>query len=270
MIEKTVILLAIGLLTGTITAISAGSGVMVVVPLLVVILGYNMHAAIGTSLLVDVIASINVAYNYYRYGRIELRSGIWLALGAIVGAQAGSHLASLIPQEGLQGGFSVFTILSGLSFFYRAFGKRKLTLGKLKFKNNKTQTLVTIAIGLYIGLSTGIFGTCGGATILMVLIYVMDFPIHTAIGTATALMAISAASGVVGYTLQGHIPWLDGVIIGLAAMASGALFSKVANRASEKMLNAAVGVIFIGIGIAIFFVEAGTASVLNTMQTFMK
>jgi uncharacterized membrane protein YfcA len=157
-----------------------------------------------------------------------------------------------------------------LSFFYRAFGKRKLTLGKLKFKNNKTQTLVTIAIGLYIGLSTGIFGTGGGATILMVLIYVMDFPIHAAIGTATALMAISAASGVVGYTLQGHIPWLDCVIIGLAAMASGALFSKVANRASEKMLNAAVGVIFIGIGIAIFFVEAGTASVLNSMQTFMK
>ncbi len=122
MVEKIVILVLIGLLTGTITAISAGSGVMVVVPLLAVILGYTMHAAIGTSLLVDVIASINVAYSYYRYGRIELRSGIWLALGAIVGAQAGSRLASLIPQEGLQGGFSVFTILSGLSFFTELLG----------------------------------------------------------------------------------------------------------------------------------------------------
>lgn len=66
MVEKIIILVLIGLLTGTITAISAGSGVMVVVPLLEVILGYTMHAAIGTSLLVDVIASINVAYNYYR------------------------------------------------------------------------------------------------------------------------------------------------------------------------------------------------------------
>ena len=97
MVEKIIILVLIGLLTGTITAISAGSGVMVVVPLLAVILGYTMHAAIGTSLLVDVIASINVAYNYYRYGRIELRSGVWLALGDILGAQAVSHLASLIP-----------------------------------------------------------------------------------------------------------------------------------------------------------------------------
>jgi uncharacterized membrane protein YfcA len=269
MVEKIIILVLIGLLTGTITAISAGSGVMVVVPLLAVIMGYTMHAAIGTSLLVDVIASINVAYNYYRYGRIELRSGVWLALGAIVGAQAGSHLASLIPQEGLQGGFSVFTILSGLSFFYRAFGKRKLTLPKFEFKNDTNRILVTIAIGLYIGLSTGLFGTGGGATILLVLIYVMDFPIHTAIGTATALMAISAASGVVGYTLQGHIPWLDGIIIGLAAMASGALFSKAANRATEKTLNTAVGAIFIAIGVAMFFVEGGTAGVLHSVQALL-
>jgi len=269
MLEKIGILLAIGLLTGTITAISAGSGVMIVVPLLAVILGYTMHAAIGTSLLVDVIASINVAYNYYRYGRVELRSGIWLAVGAIVGAQAGSHLASFIPQEGLQGGFSIFTILSGLSFFYRAFGKRKLTLPKFEFKNNTNRILVTIAIGLYIGLSTGLFGTGGGATILLVLLYVMDFPIHTAIGTATALMAITAASGVVGYTLQGHIPWLDGIIIGLAAMASGALFSKAANRATEKTLNTAVGAIFIAIGVAMFFVEGGTNGVMQSLHAFV-
>ena len=81
--------------------------------------------------------------------------------------------------------------------------------------------LVIIGLGLYIGVSTGLFGTGGGATILVVLVYVIDLPLHTAIGTATALMAITAAAGVIGYSLQGHIPWLDGIIIGLAAMASG-------------------------------------------------
>jgi uncharacterized membrane protein YfcA len=97
----------------------------------------------------------------------------------------------------------------------------------------------------------------------------MDFPIHTAIGTATALMAITAASGVVGYTIGGHIPWLDGIIIGVAAMASGAWFSKAANRATEKALNAAVGAIFVGIGVAMFFVEGGTAGVIHSVQAFI-
>jgi len=191
-------------------------------------------------------------------------------VGAIVGAQVGSHFASLIPQGGLKGGFSVFIILSGLTFFYRAFGKRKFSLDLLKFKHKNLRLIMIIAIGMYIGISTGLFGTGGGATILLVLIYIMDFPIHMAIGTATALMAITAASGVVGYTIQGHIPWLDGIIIGLAAVASGTLFSKAANRASEKTLNIAVGSIFIVIGIAMFFVEGGTDGVLQTVQAFLR
>ena len=257
-------------MTGTVTAISAGSGVTIVVPLLTIFLGYTIHEAIGTSLLVDVIASIIVAYNYYRYDKVDLKAGLWLALGAIVGAQVGSHFASFIPQVGLKGGFSVFIIISGLTFFYRAFGKRKLSLNILKFKHKTLRLITTIVIGLYIGISTGLFGTGGGATILLVLIYIMDFPIHMAIGTATALMAITAASGVVGYTIQGHIPWLDGIIIGLAAVASGTLFSKAANRASEKTLNIAVGSIFIVIGIAMFFVEGGTDGVLQTVQAFLR
>jgi uncharacterized membrane protein YfcA len=270
MLVKILILVAIGLLTGTVTAISAGSGVTIVVPLLTIFLGYTIHEAIGTSLLVDVIASIIVAYNYYRYGKIDIKAGAWLALGAVLGAQAGAHFASFIPQGGLQGGFSIFIILSGLSFFYRAFGKRKISLNLLKFDNKTLRILMIVAIGLFIGLSTGLFGTGGGATILVVLIYLMDFPIHTAIGTATALMAITAASGVVGYTIQGHIPWLDGIIIGVAAMISGVLFSKVANRASEKALNIAVAVIFIAIGVAMFFVEGGTTGVLHSVQEFLK
>jgi uncharacterized protein len=270
MLVKILILVAIGLLTGTVTAISAGSGVTVVVPLLTIFMGYTIHAAIGTSLLVDVIASIIVAYHYYRFGKIDLKSGGWLAVGAIVGAQAGSHFASLIPQGGLKGAFSIFIIISGLSFFYRAYGKRKLSLEVLKIEHKVLRVVVIILLGLFIGLSTGLFGTGGGATILVVLIYVLDFPIHTAIGTATALMAITAASGVIGYTIQGHIPWLDGIIIGLAAMASGSLFSKVANRASEKSLNVAVGAIFITIGIAMFFVEGGTSGVIQSFHAFLQ
>jgi uncharacterized membrane protein YfcA len=269
MLLKIIVLVLIGLLTGTVTAISAGSGVTIVVPLLTILMGFTIHEAIGTSLLVDVIASIIVAYNYYRYGRIDLKSGVWLAVGAIVGAQAGAHFASAIPQVGLQGAFSIFIILSGLTFFYKAFGKRKITFSGFTFKNNTVRIITIILIGLYIGISTGLFGTGGGASILLVLTFVMDFPIHTAIGTATALMAISAASGVVGYAIQGNIPWLEGVIIGLAAIVSGTLFSKIANRASEKTLNITVGAIFIVIGVVMFFVEGGTDGVLQSLHTLV-
>jgi len=257
LIIRTLILLAIGLLTGTITAMSAGSGVMIVVPLLVMLSGYSMHEAIGTSLLVDVIASINVAYNYYRYKRVDIKAGAWLAGAAVIGAQVGSHIASLIPQTGLKHGFSLFVIISGLIFWIRARSNRKISLAFLRSKNPKVQQWIIAGIGFFLGMNTGIFGAGGGVTILLILIYVLDFPLHMAIGTATAIMAVTCASGAIGYTLQGHIPWLDAVIIGLAAMASGLVFAKIANRASEKALNWAVGGIFILIGIAMTFIGDG-------------
>jgi len=263
-------LIVIGLLTGTITAISAGSGVTVAVPLLTLLFGYSIHTAIGTSLLVDLIASLNVAFQYHYHGRMDLKSGAWLALGAIVGAQIGSHFAIILPQEGLQGGFGVFVIFSGLTFFYRAFGKKKLALDWIRFKNNLQQILVILLIGLYIGISMGLFGSGGGATILLVLVYILNYQLHTAIGTATALMAISAVSGVTGYALHGSVEWLDGAIIGIAAMVSGSFFCKIANRASEKALNVAVGFIFVCIGIAMFFIEGGSRGILHSIQIALK
>jgi uncharacterized protein len=257
-----IFLLLIGLVTGTITAMSAGSGVMIVVPLLVLLLGFSIHQAIGISLLVDLIASLNVAYNYYRYGRVNLRSAVWLALGAVIGAQIGSHLANLIPQEGLTGGFSVFVILTGLIFWWRAQTKRKISLSFLRSPNPKIQAVVIAVIGLYIGLMTGLFGSGGGVTILLVLVYILDFPLHTALGTATAIMAVTAASGVVGYSINGHIPWGEGVVIGLAAMVSGLFFTKVANRISEKALNRVVGSVFILVGLVMVFIGNGGGDML--------
>ena len=257
-----IILLAIGLVTGTITAMSAGSGVMIVVPLLVLLLGFSIHQAIGISLLVDVIASLNVAYNYYRYGRVNLRSAAWLAAAAVIGAQIGSQLANLIPQDGLTGGFSIFVILTGLLFSWRAQSKRKISLSFFRSRNPKIRAVVIAGIGLYIGLMTGLFGSGGGVTILLVLVYILDFPLHTALGTATLIMAITATSGVVGYSINGHVPWAEGAVIGLAAMLSGLFFTKVANRISEKALNRVVGSIFILVGIVMVFIGNGGGDIL--------
>ena len=262
MVARTLILLGVGLVTGTVTAMSAGSGVMIVVPFLVLLLDYSIHQAIGVSLLVDVITSVNVAYNYYRFGHVNFRAGAWLALGAVVGAQIGSFAANHIPQDPLTDGFSIFVIITGLIFWLRAEGKAGLNLSFLRPQGKKGQALLTAAIGLYIGVMTGLFGSGGGVTILLALVYILGFPLHCALGTATALMAVTAASGVVGYSLHGQVVWLDGLLIGLAAMASGFFFTRVAHRASERALSRAVGSIFILVGVLMTLFENGGSGLL--------
>jgi hypothetical protein len=64
--------------------------VVVVVPLLTVLLGFSMHSAIGTSSFAYVITPPFVAWSYYKDENVNLKSGLWLALRAIAGAQVGS------------------------------------------------------------------------------------------------------------------------------------------------------------------------------------
>ena len=112
-IAPIITMLLIGLITGISTGLTGASGVSIVVPLLTLFLSFSIHSAIGTSLIVDVIASLAVVYTYYRHGNIEIRSGIWVLLGSIAGAQLGALIASNIPETGLGIGFGVGMVVMG-------------------------------------------------------------------------------------------------------------------------------------------------------------
>lgn len=52
------------------------SGVMTIVPILTMFFKMSVHTTIGTSLFVDVIASLTVSYSYFKNSNIDLKSGI--------------------------------------------------------------------------------------------------------------------------------------------------------------------------------------------------
>ena len=62
----------IGLATGLVVGITGASGVLLVVPLLTMLLKFSMHTAVGTSLFVDVITPLVVAFTYYRHGNVKI------------------------------------------------------------------------------------------------------------------------------------------------------------------------------------------------------
>ena len=66
----------IGLHSGAATGLMGASDVLIVVPALTMALDLPVHVAIGTSLAVDVIASVVVTYTYYRNKNVDSKSGI--------------------------------------------------------------------------------------------------------------------------------------------------------------------------------------------------
>jgi len=81
--------------------IMGGSGVMVVVPMLTLLLSFPVHTAIGTSLLIDVIATVVTSFIYCRHQHLYIKPGLWIGLGSVIGAQARSLFADMMPSVGL-------------------------------------------------------------------------------------------------------------------------------------------------------------------------
>ena len=258
-----VIMLLIGLLTGVSTGLTGASGVSIVVPLLTLFLGFSIHAAIGTSLVVDVVASLAVMYTYYRHGNIEIRSGVWVLLGSVAGAQIGALIAAKLPDSGLGIGFGLGMIVMGIIIWLRSRKTTKETTSTSDepiAKPGLTQIIEALLVGVGIGLLTGIMGAGGGMMILFALIFILKFPLHKAIGTSTLIMAITALSGAVGYAIHGEIDVLGGIVIGVGAVIGGLASAKLANSFSEKKLAQVAGGLFVILGIimTIILVNANT------------
>jgi uncharacterized membrane protein YfcA len=244
--------IVIGVITGGITSLIGASGVMIIVPILTMLFKVSVHTAIGTSLFVDVIASLTVAYSYYKNGNIELKSGIWIALTSIIGAQLGALFASKMGEGNLSSSFGVVLIIAGLSMFRKSYKEKRdpadTVSGFIHFKTEWQKILAALIIGLGIGILSGIFGAGGGVMILLALIVIMSFPLHKAIGTSTLIMAITALSSTVGYAARGKVDLILGSFLSVGAIFGGILGSRYANKVNEKTLLKIVGICFMAMG----------------------
>lgn len=251
--------IAIGVVTGGITSLIGASGVMIIVPILTIFFNLSVHTAIGTSLFVDVIASLTVSYSYFKNGNIDIKSGIWIALTSIVGAQIGALFASKMAEGKLSSYFGIVLVIAGLSMFRKSYKEKShssATISKFVHFNKEWQKiLAALIIGLGIGILSGIFGAGGGVMILLALIILMSYPLHKAIGTSTLIMAITALSSSIGYGARGSIDLVFGSFLSIGAVLGGILGSRYANKVNEKTLQKIVGICFMSMGVVMTVIE---------------
>ena len=246
----------IGLLTGIVVGLTGASGMIVVVPMLTMLLGFPIHAAIGTSLFMDVITPLPVAWSYYRNGNVNLKSGLWLALGAFLGAQAGALVANTsISGEMMGKGFIFLMFAVAISMWFKSTRPaRKMSDMPMTAMTNRNR-LITFGIGLLLGVISGMLGAGGGVMFLLGLMLVLKYPTHLAIGTSTLIMAFTALSGTLGYTLHGNVDFPSGLVIAVGSIAGGLLSARFANQVSENRLNRSVGTVFACLGLVMLFLQ---------------
>jgi len=106
------ILIGIGILTGFMAGMLGIGGAIIMIPALVLLLGFTQQGAQGTSLAVMLPPiGIIAAYNYYKAGEVNFKFAIILAIAFLFGSYFGSMLALSMPQTMLKKVFGILLLI---------------------------------------------------------------------------------------------------------------------------------------------------------------
>lgn len=110
----------VGLTSGTASALLGIGGGTVIVPALVILLGYGQHLAEGTSLAVIVPTSLVGAWAHARRGYTDWSAGWRLSAGGVIGGLVGAQVALMLPGEVLARAFGVLLVVVAALFIRRS------------------------------------------------------------------------------------------------------------------------------------------------------
>jgi uncharacterized membrane protein YfcA len=111
-------LLAIGLAAGFLAGLLGIGGGVLIVPALVLLLGFDQHVAQGTSLVVIIPAALLGSWTHCRHRRLNVRDAAFVGAGGILGAAVGSLSALSLDDQLLQRLFAVVLIVVALRMFW--------------------------------------------------------------------------------------------------------------------------------------------------------
>ena len=113
-----------GIVIGILSSGTGLGGGFLVVPLLI-FLGREAKLAVGTAFIFILMTAISSILTHYRLGNIDLRTGLVLALGGVIGAQIGPHLLQHVSDQNFKRIFFVLLVITTAWFFANSFGSSK-------------------------------------------------------------------------------------------------------------------------------------------------
>ncbi|GAA2246834.1 sulfite exporter TauE/SafE family protein [Herbiconiux moechotypicola] len=214
-------LAVVGLLGGVLSGLFGVGGGIVMVPLLVLLTGMDQKRASTTSLLAILPASIAGSVTYFVGGQVDLLAGALVAVGGIVGAWAGARLLRRIPVGWLRWTFIVLLVAVAVRLVLvpPARGGNGLDWGSGTASTVLT-VLALIALGVVMGVASGLFGIGGGLVMVPSFIALFSLGDLLAKGTSLAAMIPTAASGSLTNLRGGMVSLRDGLVVGAAATAA--------------------------------------------------
>jgi uncharacterized membrane protein YfcA len=233
-------IVALGLAVGVLVGLLGIGGGVVLVPAMVYLLGYDQHLAQGTSLFILLPPiGLGAFRQYWKSGEVDLRAGIYCAVGFLLGGYVGGRIAVPMPAAQLRAIFGFFLILSAI-----------LLWRKTQALSPSAQTPATAAPGNTLrdlgiagtaalcGVAAGMVGIGGGVLLVPLLGLLFGFSQHRAQGTSlVALIPPTGLLAFLAYARNGYVSWEAGLLLIPGVFLGGILGSQLAKRLNPRCMR---------------------------------
>jgi uncharacterized membrane protein YfcA len=106
--------LVIGVFAGILAGLFGIGGGLIIVPVLVLIVGYSQTTAMGTSLVALLLpVGLGGAYAFYAAGKIDsgnIKAGLLISVGMFLGSFLGAKIALSFPDYIMKRAFCIFIV----------------------------------------------------------------------------------------------------------------------------------------------------------------
>lgn len=104
----------IGLAGGVLSGLFGIGGGLVIVPALVLVAGFPIATAAGTSLAALLLpVGLFGALEYFRAGHVDVQAAAVIAVGLLIGAYFGARIGTNLPPQVAQRAFGLFLLVVG-------------------------------------------------------------------------------------------------------------------------------------------------------------
>ncbi len=248
----TLIAFAGALLAGLLGALTGLGGGVIIIPLLTLGLGVDIHYAIGASLISVMATSSGAAAAFVREGFTNIRLGMFLEVATTLGAAVGgAYLSTILPVNAI-------AVLFGFILLFSAYMTTRKKVSGLAAVRESQSASVWKLNGTYpdraqgqiaykvqriwagfgmmgiAGVLSGLLGIGSGVVKVLAMDQIMKVPFKVSTTTSNFMIGVTAAASAVIYFQRGYVqapiaaPVMIGVLIG--AMVGAKLLVKLQSK----------------------------------------
>lgn len=202
----------IGVIGGFFSGLFGVGGGIILVPLLVLVLGYGQRLASGTSLAAILPTAIAGTITYASSGSIDWIAGGCLGAGAVVGSLLGTWMLHRIRQRLLRWMFVVFLLVVAVRMFFYVPDR------DIDLQIDPWIALALVGIGVVVGILSGLLGVGGGVVVVPTLMILFGVSDLIAKGTSLLMMIPTTLVGTIANARRGHVDLRAAAIVGVLAV----------------------------------------------------